>query len=105
MYPVAKIQNATYSQVVATGINFSTINNVNTSDASMRSELNKIRNGLPNAQVAIYSYKQGVGVTSMTDPSGYTMSYEYDIYNRLKRVRDQDGNIVSENEYHYKGTN
>ena len=103
MYPVAKIENATYSQVVATGVNLSTLNNVNTSDSAMRTELNTIRNGLSGALVTTYTYKQGVGISSVTDPSGYLMTYEYDQYNRLKRVKDADGNIVSENDYHYKG--
>ena len=102
MYPVAKVENATYSDALGTGINLSLLNNVNTTDTQMRIELDKLRT-LTGALVTTYTYKQGVGISSMTDPSGYTMSYEYDQYNRLKRVKDADGNIISENDYHYKG--
>ncbi|GAA4235730.1 hypothetical protein GCM10022291_18420 [Postechiella marina] len=104
-YPVAKIENATYSQVEATGINLTTINNPDTSDSNMRIELNKIRNhvSMQNAMVTTYTYDPLIGVTSTTNPMGYTMYYEYDDFNRLKQVKDADGKILSQNQYHYKG--
>ncbi|NER12850.1 hypothetical protein GWK08_05320 [Leptobacterium flavescens] len=101
-YPVAKIENATYSQVIATGVNLSVLNNLNSTDSQRTTELNKIRNGLANSLITTYLYKPLVGITSMTGPTGYTMTYEYDEFNRLKHVRDADGNILSENTYHYK---
>jgi len=41
----------------------------------------------------------------MTDPRGYTMYYEYDNENRLEYVKDADGRVYSENEYHYRNQN
>ncbi len=38
----------------------------------------------------------------MTDPRGNVIYYEYDDFNRLKLVKDKNGHIVSENQYHYK---
>jgi len=101
-YPVAKIENATYAQVVATGVNLSILDDVSSTEAAKTVELNKIRNGLSSAMVSTYTYDPLIGVTSMTDPRGYTIYYTYDNFNRLKEVRDQNNKLLSENQYHYK---
>jgi len=44
-----------------------------------------------------------VGMTSATDAAGVTTYYEYDELQRLKQVKDQEGNIVKQHIYHYKG--
>ncbi len=105
MYPVAKVQNATYSQVIATGASLSILNNLTSTDAQRITELNEIRNGLPNAMVTTFLYKPGVGVTSTIDPRGYKTTYEYDANNRLIKVKDANDDVVSDYEYHYKGQN
>lgn len=101
-YPVAKVENATRDQINALNINSTLIDDITTSDSSIRTELQKIRDGLPNAMVTTYTYTPLIGVTTITDPKGYTMFYEYDEFNRLEFVKDADGNLVSENKYHYK---
>lgn len=100
-YPVAKIENATYSQVLATGVDISILNDANSTDVQRTAELNKVRHGLTNSLVSTYLYDPLIGVTSMTDPRGYTMTYHYDTFNRLEYVRDQDGKILSKNVYNY----
>ncbi len=104
-YPVAKIENASHSSATGTltSTELNAVKNGTYNEATMRSKLNKIRTGLPNAMVSTYTYDPLVGVTSMTDPKGYTIYYEYDEFNRLKQVKDANGNILSKNEYHYKG--
>jgi YD repeat-containing protein len=100
-YPVAKVENATYSQIEGLayfGSNF----DLGDSGLSTDQE-NSLRANLSNAMVTTFTYDPLVGVTSVTDPKGYTTYYEYDNFNRLKRVKDADGNILSENDYHYKG--
>jgi YD repeat-containing protein len=69
--------------------------------------LDALRNdpALQNAMVSTYIHKPLVGVTSVTDPKGDTQTYEYDGFNRLKVVRDKEGNKLSENEYHYRPQN
>ncbi|WP_394974036.1 hypothetical protein [uncultured Croceitalea sp.] len=101
-YPVAKVENATYAEVVATGVNLFVLNNTSSSEVAKKLELNKIRANLPNAMVSTFIYKPMVGITQMTDPKGYTMTYHYDDLNRLKEVRDHNNKLVSENKYHYK---
>lgn len=95
--PVAKVENATYSQIEGVlGSNFNLTGNL--SDA----QVNSLKSSLPNAMITVITYDPIVGVTSITDPRGNVVSYEYDELNRLKYVKDKDGNIVTENQYHYK---
>jgi len=100
--PVAKIENATQAQITALSLNMTLINNSATTDAAMQAELQKIRTGLPNAMVSTYTYIPLVGISTITDPKGDTITYTYDSFGRLQNVKDKDGNILSENEYHYK---
>lgn len=100
MYPVAKIENATSSQIAGLP-GFS--DNFNTGSNGLTAvQENTLRNGLPNAMTTTYTYNPLIGITSMTDPRGYTITYYYDKLNRLEFVKDTDGNLVSENKYNYK---
>ena len=100
-YPVAKVENATINDVLTSGVG-----DIQDLDGSaLRVALDAIRQNLPNALVTTYTYKPLVGVTSVTDPRGYTIFYEYDAQNRLQYVKDQDGKVYSKNEYHYSTSN
>jgi hypothetical protein len=55
-----------------------------------------------NVPITAITYKIGVGMTSQTDSNGIVVYYEYDDFNRLKLVRDHEGNILKTNSYHYK---
>lgn len=111
--PIAKIENVTYAQVQNDVANIQSKSNADDDrtigalgkEGALRTALNNLRVALPNAMVTTYTYDPLVGVTSMTDPKGYTMYYEYDSFNRLKQVKDADGNILSENNYNYRPQN
>lgn len=100
LYPVAKIINASYIQLAGL-INQDYLSGI-TDDITLRNYLNTLRNSLPNAQVTTYTYSPLIGITSQTDAKGKTIFYEYDSFQRLKNIRDHYGNIVKNNEYHYK---
>lgn len=116
--PIAKIENATYSEVEkaiesipnTTYNSLSEIQNLSNLDKDIGSEtylrtaLNDLRNvsALNNAQVTTFTYDPLIGVTSVTDSRGETIYYHYDSFNRLEFVKDADGNILSKNEYNYK---
>lgn len=55
------------------------------------------------AQMATCTYNPLVGISSACDVNNRITYYEYDGFNRLMDVRDQDGNIIRTIEYHYKG--
>jgi len=109
-YPIAKLDNVTYDAIPASLRNAAIAasnnddDNCRTSSCNeelLRDALQAIRAALPNALVTTYTYDPLIGVTSMTDPRGYTMYYEYDGLNRLSAVKDADGNLVSDYDYNY----
>ncbi|MGV9004451.1 RHS repeat domain-containing protein [Flavobacterium sp.] len=102
--PIAKIENATYSQVQSYVANLQTLSN-GVNEANLISALNSLRSALPNAMITTYTYKPLVGVSTITDSKGDKITYEYDSFGRLKSVKDRAGNILSENEYHYRTQN
>lgn len=102
---VAKIENATYSSAVnALPISISQLQNLDSaSDKNiLMGYFTTLRNALPNARVTSYTYIPGIGVQTITGNRGKTVSYVYDNFHRLKYVKDLDGNVIKEHNYHYK---
>jgi YD repeat-containing protein len=104
LYPVAKITGASYTQTSAQlG---TTIAALQAMDGTvLLTQLNNLRTGLPQALITSYTYKPLTGVTTITDANGKTSTYEYDRFNRLKWIKDQDGNTVKTMSYNYAGSN
>lgn len=57
------------------------------------------------AQMTTYTYKSGIGVSTISDANGVTTYYEYDSTGRLNLIKDDAGNIVKTWVYNYKSTN
>lgn len=101
--PIAKIENMTYASIPATTIiNLQSLSDIANNEANLLTELSVLRTSFPNVMITTYTYLPLVGVSTITDPKGYTMNYTYDGLGRLQNVKDAQGNILSENEYHYK---
>tara|TARA_R110002074_G_scaffold216724_1_gene386804 strand:- start:59943 stop:63989 length:4047 start_codon:yes stop_codon:yes gene_type:complete len=98
-YPVAKIENIDYSQVPL----ISSIEG-ETDEVNLLSLLDQLRNHTNTAHslVTTYTYIPGVGVSTITDPSGNCLRYVYDSDNRLKFVLDKNDKVVSKNDYHLR---
>ncbi|TDN39907.1 hypothetical protein E4631_24310 [Hymenobacter sp. UV11] len=66
--------------------------------------LDELRLHPVGAQLTTYTHDPLIGITSQTDPTGRTVTYEYDALGRLIRTRDEQGRILSQQQYHYAGT-
>lgn len=99
--PIAKTENATYSQVTSYVANLQSLSDTG-SEASLITALNLLRTDLPNAMVTTFTFKPLIGVSTITDPKGDVTTYTYDSFGRLEFVKDKNGNILSENQYNYK---
>ncbi|HSC38858.1 MAG TPA: hypothetical protein VLD19_13345, partial [Chitinophagaceae bacterium] len=53
------------------------------------------------AQMTSYTYIPLVGLSSTADANGEITYYEYDDFNRLKNVKDYQGNIIKNYRYNY----
>ncbi|ROH96692.1 hypothetical protein EGI05_12565 [Chryseobacterium daecheongense] len=110
--PIAKVEGATYDQLVNSGL-ISAIISASDNDAAdpstegtLRNALDSFRNNssLSGYQITTITYNPLIGVTSMTPPSGIREVYIYDSFNRLKEIRENDatGNLLKEFNYNYK---
>lgn len=50
-----------------------------------------------------FTYTPEVGTTTAADNNSLYQQYEYDVFNRLLRIRDMDRNILKQYEYKYGG--
>ena len=99
-YPITKIENATYDDVAnSLGISIESVLSLDETDLS---QIDSLRSSMPNSMVETYRYKPLIGVTSITDANGLTIYYEYDEFNRIKNIKDYEGNILKSIEYNYR---
>ena len=56
-----------------------------------------------NSQMSTYTYNPFVGITSTCDLENKITYYQYDVFNRLILVRDQENNILKKICYNYAG--
>ncbi len=109
VFPIAKLENLLLSDIASTTIsNLKTLadNDANQqSENTLRQSLDALRTAHPNAHVTTYTHDPLIGVTSITDPSGEYMFYEYDEFNRLEVIRDLNNKILKEFCYGYREGN
>ncbi|GAB3423658.1 hypothetical protein [Niabella aquatica] len=101
-YPVAKIETyKSYDEVMSqTGVNQVILNSLSSSEASVKTELNKL-NTLDGSLVSLFTYKPEIGVTSVSDPSNRLSSFVYDNYGRLHSMKDDQSHITASYRYKY----
>jgi YD repeat-containing protein len=115
IYPIAKVENASYNnlnsaqQSAIDAVKLASNTDIDTcmgvsgcTEANLRNALNNLRTVFPESMVTTYTYDPLFGVTSIANPRGETVYYEYDTFNHLIRIKDTNGNIISENKYNYE---
>lgn len=105
-YVVAKIENATYDEVSSL-LGESSIRNMADSEnlSGWEEKLDALRSLLPESQIYTYTYDPLVGVTSIKEPNGNLVHFEYDELGRLVRtyqVANDRTEVLSRYQYHYK---
>ncbi|MCD8413258.1 hypothetical protein [Tenacibaculum finnmarkense] len=107
--PIAKItgySTITEAQktVISNAVIASNADKDEATENNLRAKLKLLRKSFDTetVQVNTYTYDPLIGVTSITDPRGQTIYYEYDTFNRLEFIKGKDGNILKENKYNYK---
>lgn len=106
-FPIAEIKNADYTTIetlLGGAAAISTFRDSNPDKPTVDAFLLPLRTSalLKDAEITSYSYEPLLGITSQTDAKGQTIYYEYDSFQRLKNVKDQLGNIIKSNSYHYR---
>ncbi len=101
--PVAKIENATYDEVI-TSLGISYLELQTYSSEQLEDILNVLRNhvDMQESLVWTYTYIPFKGMTSQTDPNGVTTFFEYNNYGRLEFIKDNSGNILKNYVYNLK---
>lgn len=104
---IARIENATYAEVAAALGGESAVKGFSNAPALSSYDIQKINNlrySLPASQVTTYTYNPLVGISSVTDPLGVTMGYEYDGFGRLMNmyiINNGKEELIERYEYNY----
>jgi YD repeat-containing protein len=99
--PIAKIENADYSQISTALGGSVTLGSVDGLTLSSQ-QISSLRSTLPNALITTYTYDPLFGITSETGPENLKTTYEYDAFGRLKVLKDHNGDILKRYTYQYK---
>ncbi|HMH35087.1 MAG TPA: hypothetical protein VK543_18755 [Puia sp.] len=70
--------------------------------ASSPTTIDELRLYPSAAQMTTWTYRPLIGLVSQCSQNNTVTYYTYDTFNRLKDVRDADGNIIKTFEYHYQ---
>ncbi|SHH89434.1 hypothetical protein SAMN05421866_4167 [Chryseobacterium oranimense] len=119
--PIAKIEGATYSQIMQIFnldpndpnsylqleiVKKSDLDKDDLSENVLISKLDNFKNhqALKDYLITTYTYDPLIGIKSINPPSGIKENYLYDTYNRLEKIVNIEGNILKEYKYNYAPT-
>lgn len=100
IYPVAKIEGIQYDDIPDNvKSSLQVIGSTEQTGESLKAFNNSIREGLQDNFVTTYTYNRGVGLKTMTGPNNRTSYYDYDDFNRLLSIKDDNSKILKAYEY------
>ncbi|MCD2424469.1 RHS repeat protein [Niabella pedocola] len=108
-FPIAEIKGVEYEEIESIiGVSqieqfvrkkWPTLNEINQFLIPIR---NAIQSGtLKNVILTSFSYDLNAGLKTQTDSGGRTVYYEYDAFNRLSAIKDDEGRVIKKIEHHY----
>lgn len=100
-YPVAEIKDINYTDL-KTKLGNDNIKSFS-SQTPDKSAIDTFLSPLKSNYFSSFSYKNFGAIASTTDIKGNTSYYEYDSYQRLSTIKDQNGNVIKTLNYHYIG--
>jgi len=100
---IAEIKNASYTDV-ANALSGITPEQLSDMLAPDMSKVEALRNhaNMTNAFITTYTYKPLVGIATITDARGIITTYDYDSFNRLWLIKDNNNKVVQKFEYNYR---
>lgn len=104
-FPIAKVENIDYD-VLNSRVGLSTIldfrEKLNPNRVELTDFFSRIRSLLPkDASLNTFTYDPLVGMTSQTDSRGQTTYYEYDGFQRLREIKDDQRKTIKKYAYNY----
>lgn len=103
-YPIAKVEGVDYGSIQTLVNAENGIIKLSNTGSLTSGSFETLRN-TTGALVTSYIYEPLVGVTTIIQPNGQKEKYEYDSAGRLKFIKDHNGNVLKEMEYHYSNQN
>ena len=104
--PVALLWDSNFNYVMAEIVNsiFPSISNFNFLSGEYDSDLlwSQLQSVLPNSLIKTYSYKGFSGLLSETSVNGNTIKYDYDMFGRIKYLKNKQGEFMKKFEYNFK---
>jgi YD repeat-containing protein len=100
LYPIAKIENKSYSQITSI-ISAATLTAIANKHAPTEADWTTLKSSLSDAFVTFYKYKPLVGLIESIDLRGVETKYEYNDFGQLTK-QIYNANVIEEYMYHYK---
>jgi YD repeat-containing protein len=109
-YPIAKIENATYDQVLgilreilksSLEVAYEQLQTKKSEELDSIFQALRNHDGMKDSFIYSYTYEPLVGMISETTPNGIKTTYDYDAFGRLSDIRDHDSYILKHFEYNY----
>lgn len=104
-YPVMKIENATYAQVLSLAGTLISDLRIATNQTIISSKLSQIRSSLSplsaSTQITWYKYRSHIGIAETGDSNDLKTKYSYDKLGRLSFIKNNDNEILNLYLYNY----